>query len=134
MSEIKAGTVAYIKATDEPAFVLAIQQGPTEHVQGFKVDGPVAWVRRPRAGNDGVQHTIELFHLMELEPLEDGQNRKADDEYLIRRGFLTGARDKDGNLLGEDTRNLIEAIVVLPDNLFYGTTIPGAIVFFNRII
>jgi type I restriction enzyme M protein len=63
---------------------------------------------------------------------EDGQNRKADDEYLIRRGFLTGARDKDGNLVGEDTRNLIEAIVVLPDNLFYGTTIPGAIVFFNK--
>jgi type I restriction enzyme M protein len=55
---------------------------------------------------------------------EDGQNRKADDEYLIRRGFLTG--------IGEDKRNLIEAIVVLPDNLFYGTTIPGAIVFFNK--
>lgn len=55
---------------------------------------------------------------------EDGQNRKADDEYLIRRGFLTG--------IGEDQRNLIEAIVVLPDNLFYGTTIPGAIVFFNK--
>jgi type I restriction enzyme M protein len=63
---------------------------------------------------------------------EDGMTRKADDEYLIRRGFLTGARDKDGNLAGEDTRNLIEAIVVLPDNLFYGTTIPGAIVFFNK--
>ena len=63
---------------------------------------------------------------------EDGQNRKADDEYLIRRGFLTGARDKDGNPVGEDTRNLIEAIVVLPDNLFYGTPIPGAIVFFNK--
>jgi type I restriction enzyme M protein len=55
---------------------------------------------------------------------EDGQNRKADDEYLIRRGFLTG--------IGEDKRNLIEAIVVLPDNLFYGTPIPGAIVFFNK--
>jgi type I restriction enzyme M protein len=55
---------------------------------------------------------------------EDGQNRKADDEYLIRRGFLTG--------IGEDHRNLIETIVVLPDNLFYGTTIPGTIVFFNK--
>lgn len=55
---------------------------------------------------------------------EDGQNRKADDEYLIRRGFLTG--------IGEDQRNIIEAIVVLPDNLFYGPTIPGAIVFFNK--
>jgi len=55
---------------------------------------------------------------------EDGMTRKADDEHLIRRGFLTG--------IGEDKRNLIEAIVVLPDNLFYGTTIPGAIVFFNK--
>ena len=63
---------------------------------------------------------------------EDGQNRKPDDEYLIRRGFLTGIRDKDGKLVGEDTRNLIEAIVVLPDNLFYGTTIPGSLVFFNK--
>jgi type I restriction enzyme M protein len=55
---------------------------------------------------------------------EDGQNRKADDEYLIRRGFLSG--------IGEEKRNLIEAIVVLPDNLFYGTTIPGSLVFFNK--
>jgi type I restriction enzyme M protein len=63
---------------------------------------------------------------------EDGQNRKPDDEYLIRSGFLAGIRDKDGNLVGEDTRNLIEAIVALPENLFYGTPIAGAIVFFNK--
>lgn len=49
---------------------------------------------------------------------EDGQNRKADDEYLIRRGMVQD--------------DLLEAVVVLPDNLFYGTTIPGAILFFNR--
>jgi type I restriction enzyme M protein len=55
---------------------------------------------------------------------EDGQNRKADDEHLIRRGFLTG--------IDEDQLNIIEAIVVLPNNLFYGTTIPGALVFFNK--
>jgi type I restriction enzyme M protein len=55
---------------------------------------------------------------------EDGMTRKPDDEYLTRRGLLNG--------IGEDKRNLIEAIVVLPGNLFYGTTIPGAIVFFNK--
>jgi type I restriction enzyme M protein len=55
---------------------------------------------------------------------EDGQNRKADVDYLVRQGFLTG--------IGEDKRNLIEAIVALPDNLFYGTTLPGALVFFNK--
>lgn len=60
---------------------------------------------------------------------EDGQNRKADDEYLIRRGFLEGIRDQNGKLI--EKKNIIEAIVVLPANLFYGTTIPAAIIFFN---
>lgn len=61
---------------------------------------------------------------------EDGQNRKADDEYEIRRKFLTGLEDDNGNKL--IAQNLIEAIVVLPSNLFYGTTIPGSIVFLNK--
>ena len=56
---------------------------------------------------------------------EDGQNRKADVEYLIRRGFLQGIG------FGEHV-NIIDAIVVLPGNLFYGTTIPGAILFLNK--
>jgi type I restriction enzyme M protein len=55
---------------------------------------------------------------------EDGQNRKADDDYLIRRGFIEG--------IGEDKKNIIDAIVALPENVFYGNTIPGAIVFFNK--
>lgn len=55
---------------------------------------------------------------------EDGQNRKADTDYLIRRGFLEG--------IGEEKKNIIEAIVVLPANLFYGTQIPGSIIFFNK--
>lgn len=56
---------------------------------------------------------------------EDGQNRKADVEYLIRRGFLQGV-DFSQHI------NIIDAIVVLPSNLFYGTTIPGAIIFFDK--
>jgi type I restriction enzyme M protein len=56
---------------------------------------------------------------------EDGQNRKADVEYLIRRGFLQGIGFKEHI-------NIIDAIVVLPGNLFYGTTIPGAIIFFDK--
>ena len=56
---------------------------------------------------------------------EDGQNRKADVEYTIRRGFLQGI-DFKNNI------NIIDAIVVLPGNLFYGTTIPGAIIFFDK--
>jgi type I restriction enzyme M protein len=61
---------------------------------------------------------------------EDGQNRKADDEYLIRRGFLQGPVNKDGEFVRGV--NIIDAIVVLPGNLFYGTTIPGSIVFINK--
>jgi len=61
---------------------------------------------------------------------EDGQNRKADDEYLIRRGFLQGLADSAGEFTqGVD---IIDAIVVLPPNLFYGTTIPGSVIFFNK--
>lgn len=61
---------------------------------------------------------------------EDGQNRKADDEYLIRRGLLQGPVNKDGEFI--QAINIIDAIVVLPGNLFYGTTIPGSIIFFNK--
>ncbi|TMM30453.1 SAM-dependent DNA methyltransferase [Polaribacter aestuariivivens] len=61
---------------------------------------------------------------------EDGQNRKADDEYLIRRGFLQGKVDHNGEFA--EMHNIIDAIVVLPGNLFYGTTIPGAILFINK--
>jgi type I restriction enzyme M protein len=61
---------------------------------------------------------------------EDGQNRKADDEYLIRRGFLQGKVDLNGEFT--EMVNIIDAIVVLPGNLFYGTTIPGAILFINK--
>jgi type I restriction enzyme M protein len=61
---------------------------------------------------------------------EDGQNRKADDEYLIRRGLLQGGKDFNGAFL--QNINIVDAIVVLPGNLFYGTTIPGAIMFFNK--
>ncbi|MBD1384596.1 N-6 DNA methylase [Mucilaginibacter rigui] len=61
---------------------------------------------------------------------EDGQNRKADDEYLIRRGFLQGPIDSDGE--SKELHNIIDAIVVLPGNLFYGTTIPGSILFIDK--
>ena len=46
-------------------------------------------------------------------------------EYIIRRGFLQGIDFKEHI-------NIIDAIVVLPSNLFYGTPIPGAIIFFDK--
>jgi type I restriction enzyme M protein len=61
---------------------------------------------------------------------EDGQNRKADDEYIIRRGFLQGPIDSNGEFT--QMHNIIDAIVFLPNNLFYGTSIPGSILFINK--
>ena len=61
---------------------------------------------------------------------EDGQNRKADDEYLIRRGLLQGKVDQNGEFT--EMHNIIDSIVVLPGNLFYGTSIPGAILFIDK--
>jgi type I restriction enzyme M protein len=49
---------------------------------------------------------------------EDGRNKKADDEYLIRSGFL---RD-----------DLLEAIVVLPSGIFYGNNVPACLAIVNR--
>lgn len=49
---------------------------------------------------------------------EDGQNQKADAEYLIRRGFIEA--------------DLIEAIVVLPFKLFYGNGVPGCLLLINK--
>ncbi|MBS0575791.1 MAG: N-6 DNA methylase, partial [Proteobacteria bacterium] len=49
---------------------------------------------------------------------EDGQNQKADAEYVIRRSFIEA--------------DLIEAIVVLPGKLFYGNNVPGCLVLLNK--
>ena len=49
---------------------------------------------------------------------EDGQNQKADAEYLIRRGFIE--------------QDWIECIVVLPGKLFYGNGVPGCLLLLNK--
>jgi type I restriction enzyme M protein len=49
---------------------------------------------------------------------EDGQNQKADAEYVIRRGIIEA--------------DLIEAIVVLPGKLFYGNNVPGCLLLLNK--
>jgi type I restriction enzyme M protein len=54
----------------------------------------------------------------ELTEAEDGRNKKADDEYLIRSGFL---RD-----------DLVEAVVVLPSGLFYGNNVPACLAILNK--
>jgi type I restriction enzyme M protein len=54
----------------------------------------------------------------ELTEEEDGRNKKADDEYLIRAGFL-----KD---------DLLEAVIVLPSGLFYGNNVPACLAVINK--
>lgn len=54
----------------------------------------------------------------QLTEAEDGRNKKADDEYIIRAGFL-----KD---------DLIEAIVVLPSGIFYGNNVPACLAILNK--
>jgi len=49
---------------------------------------------------------------------EDGQNQKADAEYVIRRGFVEA--------------DLIECIVVLPSKLFYGNGVPACLILLNK--
>jgi type I restriction enzyme M protein len=49
---------------------------------------------------------------------EDGQNQKADAEYVIRRGFVEA--------------DLIECIVVLPSKLFYGNGVPACLLMLNN--
>jgi type I restriction enzyme M protein len=49
---------------------------------------------------------------------EDGQNQKADAEYVIRRGFVEA--------------DLIECIVVLPAKLFYGNGVPACLLLLNK--
>jgi type I restriction enzyme M protein len=49
---------------------------------------------------------------------EDGQNQKADAEYVIRRGFVEA--------------DLIECIVVLPSKLFYGNNVPACLLLLNK--
>jgi type I restriction enzyme M protein len=49
---------------------------------------------------------------------QDGQNQKADAEYLIRRGLVEA--------------DLIECIVVLPSKLFYGNGVPACLLLFNK--
>ena len=49
---------------------------------------------------------------------EDGQNQKADAEYVIREGFVQA--------------DIIECVIVLPSKLFYGNSVPACLIVLNR--
>jgi hypothetical protein len=63
---IKQGEVAFIKTTGEAVFVLEIDS-----------ESPYCLVnvRRPVAGQDGIEHRVSEFRLAELETIEEQQAR-----------------------------------------------------------
>lgn len=77
MSEIKPGTIANIKISDEPVYVLAIQPLTGFHqLQGI-LSGVLAKVRRPNVDEKGsITHKVEEFFIEELESREDAAIRK----------------------------------------------------------
>lgn len=81
MSEIKPGTIAYLKATDEPCFILSIQPVPESNfgLRGL-LGGVTAKVRRPNISDKGsITHGIEDFFLEELETKSDASLRKLNE-------------------------------------------------------
>jgi type I restriction enzyme M protein len=49
---------------------------------------------------------------------QDGQNQKADAEYVIREGFIKA--------------DIIECVIVLPSKLFYGNSVPACLIVLDR--
>lgn len=86
-NDIKAGAVAFLKSTAEPAFVLEIKKGPV-HLIYPDMCGMVATVRRPTQGRDGVKHNIEFFILEELETLQEQKNRQVLEMDELKSRFI----------------------------------------------
>jgi type I restriction enzyme M protein len=60
-----------------------------------------------------------LFRDQPAQTMEvDGRNEKAGPEYVIREGFVKA--------------DLIECVIVLPQKLFYGNSVPGCLVVLNK--
>jgi hypothetical protein len=88
MAEIKAGQIAYIKITDEPAYVLDIKPLSGYHVMAGVLSGVVAKVRRPNVDEHGrITHSVEEFFVEELETEEDADIRKASKLEAIKAQF-----------------------------------------------
>ena len=89
-TSIKAGTIAYLKTTDEPVFCLEITKRPVAAPEYPELSGVFARVRRPIAGENGIAHLVEFFAVEELETAEAGQNRKISEMEELRAKFQTG--------------------------------------------
>ena len=91
MSKLVPGTVAILKTSEEPCFILAINpgQGDPEYAD---LSGTTVTVRRPVASEStGIQHVISVFYAEELESQED-RNERAYNEMMSIRGKFKGGQ------------------------------------------
>ena len=86
MVNIKAGQVALLKTTEEPLFVLAIENLDKVY---SGLSGSVAIVRRPIQGTEGVTHSIERFFIEELETLDEKHTRQVSEMEELKARFST---------------------------------------------
>jgi hypothetical protein len=75
VTNIKAGTTAIIKSTQEPVMVLHVAPGKTLP-EAPDLEQTVVIVRRPVQGSDGVRHVVETFWIQELETQEEKHTRQ----------------------------------------------------------
>lgn len=94
---VSVGTVAYVKTTKEPVFVL-------EYVGDPKVGANEAYsvvtVRRPTQTKYGVEHLSETFTAGELQTFEEkiADELKEQSYFLEQRRAFEKAFDKEGTI------------------------------------
>lgn len=72
---IRAGMVAVMKTTEEPVFVLAIEEGNRGLYPAPALTQQVAVVRRPVFAESGTRYDVQSFYVDELETSEARQMR-----------------------------------------------------------
>lgn len=80
---IKQGEVAFLKTTGEGVFVLEIKD-PSPKLGDKEL---IVEVRRPVAGQGGIQHKVETFYLNELESYDEQKRRFLSEREEVLRKF-----------------------------------------------
>lgn len=74
MKQVEEGTVAFVRTSKEPVFVLGIGDDTPEMEKSTVV------VRRPIQTEQGVEHVKETFELRELQTFEDKIVEELEDQ------------------------------------------------------
>lgn len=102
MSELKIGTLAIIKTTEEPVFVLQIEAAPeTEEAKVPEgLTAKLVTVRRPKfTVQEGrvfvLEHNAERYFIDELEPMADFKSRQRTDMMDMKKTIFGEAEEID---------------------------------------